>query len=174
MNKARKELWNCDDELDILKEVVIPVGLEARLYKCRILYGEGIRKVEFLPYRLPAIRSLKLIYNDEISYHYKYENREAINALYACKDTCDDILIVKNGLLTDTSYCNIVLSDGVNYHTPANPLLHGTKRQQLLQEQKITEACISVDQLKFYHTIYLINAMLELEDNVCLSTDQVY
>ena len=46
---------------------------------------------------------------DTIDYTYKSAHREELNALYAQKGMADDILIVRNGYLTDTSISNIAL-----------------------------------------------------------------
>jgi 4-amino-4-deoxychorismate lyase len=52
--------------------------------------------------------------------------------------------------------------------------LNGTKRQQLLREGKISEREISVDSLGDYDRIYLINAMLDIEDGISLSVSSIY
>jgi 4-amino-4-deoxychorismate lyase len=174
MNKARKELWNCEQELDLSDVITIPSWLDSRLFKCRVLYSKEIEKVEFIIYNLPDIKRLKLIFSDDISYPYKYADRSAINALYEKRYPYDDILIVKNNWLTDTSFCNIVLKKKEGYFTPAHCLLKGTKRQKLLSEKKITEKEISWKELEEYESLYLINAMIDMEDHVCIAIKDVY
>jgi len=137
LNKARADLWNCRKEIDIAHEVAVPPEFCKGLYKCRILYSDEIEKVEFVPYRLPEIRSLKLIIDDDIVYNYKFEDRTRIASLFDQRHPCDDILIIKNGCLTDTSFCNVVLYDGENYYTPSTRLLSGAKRQLLLAEKRL-------------------------------------
>ena len=39
----------------------------------------------------------------------------------------DEILITRNGLLTDTSIANIALFNGKEWHTPKHPLLKGVQ-----------------------------------------------
>jgi 4-amino-4-deoxychorismate lyase len=81
------------------------------------------------------VSSLHLIESDTINYTYKSTHREELNALYAQRGMADDILIVKDGYLTDTSIANIALYDGHTWFTPAHPLLQGTKRAELLNDQ---------------------------------------
>ena len=72
---------------------------------------------------------------------------------------------MKNGLITDTSYANIVFWDGQNWLTPSTPLLAGTKRARLLHESKIKEAEIRVDDLIKYEKARIINALNDLDDS---------
>lgn len=86
---------------------------------------------------------------------------EELNALYAQKGMADDILIVRNGYLTDTSIANVALYDGDTWFTPAHPLLRGTKRSEFLDRQLIVEKDIPQICLKDYSHIMLFNAMID-------------
>ena len=55
---------------------------ERTIFKCRITYAKHIEKIEFLPYQIPTISSLKLVINDEIDYSYKFSDRSQLNTLY--------------------------------------------------------------------------------------------
>jgi 4-amino-4-deoxychorismate lyase len=126
-----------------------------------------------MPYQLPNIHSLQVIYDDTIEYPYKYEDRRRIDELFAKRKRCDDILIIKNGCLTDTSFCNIVLYDSKNYFTPDTPLLNGTRRRRLLSQKKIFEKKITLHDLMSFQKIFLVNAMIGLEDNICVDIENV-
>jgi len=60
----------------------------------------------------------------------------------------------------------VVLSDGIGYYTPNTYLLNGTCRQRLIAEGKVIPIDISVDDLFSFKELFLINAMLDLEDKV--------
>ncbi len=90
------------------------------------------------------------------------------------KDGCDDILIVNKGLITDTSYSNVVFRKDNMYFTPNFPLLNGTKRQKLIENRIIEEAVINVETIKQYDRVWLINALLDIEDDVSLSVEQIF
>ena len=82
--------------------------------------------------------------------------------LLAQKGNSDDILIVRDGLITDTSFSNIVFSDGDKWFTPEEPLLEGTTRNRLLAEAKIHTAPVRPGDLGQFNTFRLINAMMDL------------
>ena len=60
------------------------------------------------------------------------------------------------------------------YFTPNFPLLNGTKRQKLLENKVIKEAEISVDTIKQYERVWLINALLDIEDDISLPIEQIF
>ena len=78
------------------------------LYKLRVVYGRVVVSVSLAPYKEPVSLSLKIVERNDIDYSFKYEDRSVFADLLQYKGDCDDILIVKDGLVTDTSYGNIV------------------------------------------------------------------
>ena len=99
---------------------------------------------------------------DRIDYSFKSADRSSLNRLTAQKGDCDEIIIVKNGLVTDTSFTNIAVFDGEQWLTPRHPLLMGTKRACLLEKRILKEADISVEALMRAQKVSLINAMIDL------------
>ena len=116
-----------------------------------------------MPYQMRMVASLRLVTSDKIDYSYKRTNREGLNELFGRRGNADDILIVKDGYLTDTSIANIALYDGNSWYTPAHPLLQGTKRAELLNKQFIVEKDIAQVHLNDYSHIMLFNAMIDWE-----------
>ncbi|MBN2351677.1 MAG: aminotransferase class IV [Spirochaetales bacterium] len=173
-NEARRILFGATDEID-LGEHVLPARSAAvmPLVKCRVLFRDRVERVEYLPYRLPAVASLKLVRADDVDYRFKFEDRAALTALLSLKGGCDEILIVRRGLVTDTSVSNVVFSDGTRYVTPDDPLLAGVKRESLLREGKITAARITVDDIGRYRRLYLINCLIDLEDDVSVPVSAI-
>jgi 4-amino-4-deoxychorismate lyase len=162
MNRSRGESFG----LAPLERLELPVPPPDGLYKCRVLYDSEIRSVEFVPYVPRTIRSLRLINDDSISYSYKFEDRSGLERLFVLRDGCDDIIIVKNGLLTDAYSANIVLEKDGRFFTPADPLLAGTRRAALLRDHRIIEQEISPRDIANYRLIHLVNAMLDLGECV--------
>lgn len=144
--------------VDVLSAANFP---NSGLYKCRVIYDSQIRLIEFHPYIHPTIQSLKVIETDISSLPYKMADRTDYQAVFAQRANCDDVLLVKNGLLTDTSYCNIALYDGLNWITPKVPLIKGVNRSQLIVEGIIVEKDIKIDDLMNFHNITLFNALNE-------------
>lgn len=154
-------------------EGMLAPGMDEVKLKCRITYHTNINSIAFEHYHPKTIKSLKLVVASP-DYAFKFSDRTVLNDLLNQKNGCEEILIVRNGLITDTSFSNVVLSKGDELHTPAYPLLNGTKRQKLLNEGRIKEAQITPDNLKEYDRLYLINAMLDIEDDVYLSIDSIF
>lgn len=167
MNRARKELFGLEDECSL--QPIIQSELAKRNYgkgkfKCRILYQQEIEFMEILPYQIQPLHSFRLVEASEIDYSYKWENRTSLIQL---KNSVleDEIILVKNGRITDTSYSNLVFFDGENWITPAYPLLNGTMRQALLKQKKIAEEEINPKDLNRFFSFKLINAMMNLDES---------
>lgn len=163
MNKTRKELFGFDDEVDLAAELKIPATLSDSVFKCRVIYSGKILAVEFHPYETRNIKSLQIVHADDIDYAYKYEDRSKLQKLL-CKCSADDVLIIKNGFVTDTSYSNVVLSKDSKFFTPDTFLLNGIKRQKLLDEKIIEQAKITTTDIAGYEKIFIINSMMDLEE----------
>ncbi len=135
------------------------------LYKCRILYDAvGFAVPEFQIYTLKKIDSLKLIETSMQPMVCKSSQREAFNQLHALREACDDILLTRDGYLTDTTYSNIALWDGQDWITPRTPIIFGTNRAYLLEKKLIREGDIHLDQLHQFTKIRLFNAMIEFSE----------
>lgn len=167
MNRSRFELLNLSDEIDLVSRLKEhSLSLKSGLYKCRVIYDSMIRKVEFVPYQKPKIESLKLIVCDSIDYGYKFTDRAIINNLFSQKEAADDIIILKDGFVTDSSTANLLFYDGSNWYTPSKPLLPGTQRANLLDRSKIILTDIVPSDFIKFEKVRLVNAMLRFEDEV--------
>ncbi|MDH6308425.1 4-amino-4-deoxychorismate lyase [Dysgonomonas sp. PFB1-18] len=156
-----------------LSDKDIPEEYLTGLVKCRMIYSDQSCKVQYQHYAFRQIKSLRLVEDNNIDYAFKYADREELNALLFRKGDCDDVLIVKNGCITDTSYTNVVLENATGLYTPSTYLLAGTKRQQLLDKGIISEREIRVSHLKDYNRLYLINTMIDLEDNISIDISKI-
>ena len=163
-NRSRRELLGIQEESSLEVLVILPGDLPPGKIKCRIVYSREIESITFTPYILKKLQSLQLIEDDFIDYAYKFHDRHPLEKL-SQNITADDILIVKNGFITDTSYANIVFWDGIKWLTPAWPLLAGTMRSKLLQEGKIQTEEIKKSDIRFFKSAKIINAMIGLEES---------
>lgn len=129
--------------------------------KARVVYDvDGVCETTFLTYKRREIQWLRMVEDNDISYTFKSTDRHDLDHLLALRDGCDEVLIVKNGLITDTSFTNVAFFDGHKWLTPAQPLLNGTMRQWLLQCGQLTEAQITPASLASFQRIILFNAMI--------------
>ncbi len=164
--------WQYPLDLSILSWQV-PEELGSGIFKCRIVYDSKIREMTYSPYQSRIIRSLKLVDGDALDYAFKYEDRSVIMRLLQLKESCDDIFITKGGYITDTSYSNVVLENSEGLFVPHTFLLNGTRRQRLLFEGIVRERAIRPSDLGQYHRLYLINALIGLEEDVSLPLSAV-
>ncbi len=165
MYHLRKELFALDIREDISRLAqIMEIPLSEKLIKARIIYDEKIRSVEWEYYTRRVIKCLRIVEDNEMEYPYKSTDRRRLNDLFAQRGNCDDIIIVKNGLLTDSSYSNLAFSDGNKWFTPSTPLLAGTRRRQLIEEGKLVEEELRVQDMKKFHVCCLINALNDLGD----------
>ena len=129
--------------------------------KARVVYDvDGVCETTFQTYKRREIQWLRMVEDNDISYTFKSTDRHELDHLQALRDGCDEVLIVKNGLITDTSFTNVAFFDGHKWFTPAQPLLNGTMRQWLLLHGKLTEAQITPASLASFQRIMLFNAMI--------------
>lgn len=167
MAYSLKELYGVSDQINLLQFLDTLNHPLKGFYKCRILYDNHTKGVAFIPYTLKPVSSLKLVVSDTILYDHKYSDRSTIDQLMQKKDECDDILIVKNGWVTDCSYANIVLKSGNKWYTPHTYLLKGTVRESLLDAGEIEALPIKVSDIKKFEKFKLINAMVGFEGAEC-------
>lgn len=146
-----------------LSEYVYPIS--NKLLRCKLIYDEtGIQEVNYFEYKKRDIKTFKLIYDDNIDYSKKYLNRESLDEIYSKKENCNEILIIKNALLTDTSIANIAIFYENRWLTPKKPLLEGTTRTRLIEEGKLHEKDITVEMLHKCKGFALMNAMIGFDE----------
>lgn len=151
-----KEL-GCEDIKD-LKEYLDPPPYG--VYRCRLLYTKDTIDVTYHEYQKRDIYSLKLIFNNNIEYSKKSANRDELESMFESRGEADDILIIKNLFVTDTSIANIAFYKDGLWVTPRNPLLKGTTRQRFIDEGQIIEEDIKVQELRSFSRVALLNAMI--------------
>ena len=159
VNTSLKQL-DSTTQYDLASRIAPP---DETLYRCRIIYDEKSINIQYLPYQKRVVQTLQLIQADALDYTLKYADREELDKLFAQKGSADDILVVQNGLITDTSIANIALFDGTRWLTPREPLLKGTTRARLLKEKKIFESDINLKDLDQYTGFALMNAMIDFD-----------
>jgi len=145
-----------------LEEYIYPPN--NKLLRCKIIYNKNeIEDIQYYEYDKKNITSFKLIYDDTIVYSKKELNRLNIDKLFDNKDNCDEIIIIKNNLLSDTSKANIAIFLNNEWITPKVPLLNGTTMQRYIDMGTLKQKDITVDMLKQSSKIALLNAMIDFD-----------
>ena len=165
VNDTCRHFWNRCFPIpfeQVLRKVRFPAGL----CKLRFVYDEsGVQDVSCQTYVPRKIGSLQIVYDDDVDYSFKKSDRSYLNLLKLQQGDADEILIVKQGIITDTSFTNVAFFDGHQWFTPSAPLLRGTMRASLLDRHAVIERDIRVADLSSYRAVSLINAMLPLRQS---------
>ena len=144
------------------------------IFRLRISYNESSTKTEIEPYITKNITRLKVwAVAPSFDYSLKYTDRSVINNLFSQRGCCDDVLIIKDGMVTDTSVCNIVFFDGQKWITPSTPLLCGTARARLLADGTIEERPVAESDIHQFEAFRLINALRQFNTVATTTTDNI-
>jgi 4-amino-4-deoxychorismate lyase len=164
LNRAMESVYGISAKISLEKIIEIPDNLTINRYKCRVTISfENTVVVSIDPYIQREIKTLKVVHDNDIEYPFKTENRLELNACYEKREGCDDIIIVKNGLITDSWAANILLFDGKSWIAPDTPLLKGVQREYLLTQNLIKSERVTINDLPLFKKIRLVNAMIDFE-----------
>jgi 4-amino-4-deoxychorismate lyase len=169
-NASRLELFGLDDFQCLENLIKIPSECSEGIFRCRVVYEKEIMETTFTPYIYKEIKTLKLVDIGDWDYSYKYADRSFMTNLLNENKNCDEVIMVKNGFITDCTIANLAFWDGANWFTPSIPLLRGTKRKQLIDNQEIKEREIRIEDIPKYEGVCLINCFRGLDDNNLVKT----
>ncbi len=142
---------------EILSSCSIPA---TGLYRCKIIYDLNSISVEFFPYTPRVIDTLQLIEMPAgYDYSYKFADRTVLEDLFSQRRDADDILLTRDGWITDTSIANIAFRNGDRWYTPSIPLLAGTTWKRLVSSGVLIARPIHQDDLLRFDAFRIFNAM---------------
>ena len=165
LNNSRRALFGAEDLWDIQSMIALPDLNPAVIYRCKFIYGLEFHSVDFIPYEVKPLKTLRLIAVDKNLYPLKYLDRTLLDQYKQQNSDVDDVIFVQNNQVSDCSYANLVFYDNHNWITPANPMLKGTKRRQYIEQQIIKVDDIDVTDIMRFSKMKIINAMIDLEDS---------
>jgi 4-amino-4-deoxychorismate lyase len=160
MRRAWRELYDIDEPWDVREVLAKSNRPTSGLYKCRLIYDTKVTEIAFEQYHVRNVNSLKMIIDNSIQYPHKFKDRKELDRSFKKREQCDDVLIIKNGQVTDTTYANILFKRGGEWFTPSSCLLQGTVRQRLIDNGKAHVEEIVVSQISRFEKFKLINSML--------------
>lgn len=146
---------------------------EDGLFKLRIVYSLDKKiRTQMIPYAIPEIENFQLIENNSFDYSFKFEDRTELEKMKT-RSKAEEIIIVKNNHITDTSYSNLLFLKGKNWFTPTSYLLNGVQRQHLLRTKAIKETEITLQNIKEFSHFQIINALNDFDENFIYSIDRI-
>lgn len=158
-NRSRKMIFGLERPLNLKKAIVVPEEFKKGLVKCRVIYGESIESVSFTMYEKRKINSAKVIYADHVLYDHKYVIRKVLDDLYAKREDHDEIIIIKNGFVTDAYYYNVVFEKEGKFFTSDTPLLRGIQRERLIHSKKVQVIPIGSEDISSFDRVHFVNAL---------------
>lgn len=111
-------------------------------------------------YKTQKLKNFKILKSD-VNYERKFLDRNALDEIFAQRGANDDVLIGKNGILTDTTIANIAILQNDIWITPKNHLLKGTIRQRLLNNSFLIERNFGIKELLSAQSFAILNAMID-------------
>ncbi|HEY3390973.1 MAG TPA: aminotransferase class IV [Prolixibacteraceae bacterium] len=162
-NRTRHHFFGLQSIVELESSLSIPQYLKNETVKCRVIYGPEIVSVDYSLYKIRPVNSLKIVRDDTIDYSYKYADRTKLDVLFNLRGQSDDILIVKNGFITDTSYANIIFERNGKWYSPKNPLLRGTRIDSYFREGLVTPDSIQINDLPLFSEARIVNSMISIE-----------
>ncbi|MBN2236998.1 MAG: aminotransferase class IV [Bacteroidales bacterium] len=171
-NSTRHLFFCTNQELDLGNSILVPKEFQKGVVKCRIIYDLEIQKIEFSFYQPQNIKHLKMLHAD-IDYAYKSTDRAQLNQLKEQASPADEVLIIRNGQVSDTSYSNVLFLEKNKWFTPDSPLLAGVQREYLLNIGKVEERKITLADVGRYESIMLINSMLPFGESRAISVRNI-
>jgi len=174
VDRSMNELFPDAHKIDLETAISIPENCKSGVFKVRVLYGSFVEKIEIEPYIFRTIQSLKVVHHESIDYHLKFTDRQILQHLFAQRENCDDIIIIKNSFVTDSFAANLLFYDGKKWFTPTTPLLKGTKRQLLIDRGIISEKEIREEDIRLYQKVGLINAMIDFDEMPIVPVERIF
>ncbi len=169
VDRSFKDLYQIENGfslIDYFNHLKLPaVGL----FRGRLLYEEEVKSFELLPYQENKIKSFSLCEIGEYDYTYKWADRTYFSMQKKLHPESDEIIFYSKNLIQDCCIANLAFFKNGSWFTPKSPLLEGTTRARLIDDQKIQECDIFLDELLAYERICLINVFRDLSIENSLS-----
>jgi len=161
--------WRLEDSLSTIA-ADIPGRTRLRLLHCRETW-----RIELHPYRIRRPAFFVAMEVEALRYDHKYADRSGLDALRSraaahhgldATDMDWDVLLTRDGFVLEASYGAVVwLQDG-QWFTPERPMLPSTRVAAYVSEDRVKVATMHIDDLARMGRVQLVNAMVDLEDEV--------
>ncbi len=135
---------------------------EQHTWRCRMIYeGNGkISSITAEPFTPRTLKTIGIIDIPTACYPLKYADRRVFDDLRKRFPRCDEIIITKNGFLSDGTFTNVYLRSPDNILlTPNTYLLAGCRRERLIQDGLLHPRTLHWRDIKPGWLIGFINAL---------------
>lgn len=172
-NRTRQQFFGIQTPVQLELLLSVPSDLKDKTVKCTVTYGNDIVCIDYSLYQIRPVNSLQMVVDDTIDYAFKYADRAKLNSLFNLRNQSDDILIIKNGLITDTTYANIVFKKKDKWYSPQNPLLKGTRIDRYFREGRVAPALLCPSDLPLFSEARIVNAMISIGNSPVIPIENI-
>jgi 4-amino-4-deoxychorismate lyase len=173
-----------DDTFRVFYPGVPPLSLDALIaetemdasveQRCRIVYDEATNEITVTPFQPRTIRSLRLTdLPPDYDYRYKYADRRILELAFSRRGDADDVLLLRDGWITDTSVANVAFLSNGRWYTPALPLLAGTTWKRLVSGGVIVPRPVHADDLHRFEACIVLNALNEWDERSAIPVSAI-
>ena len=126
MRATRREVYGIEGPGLDTSMFHIPPHLADLTVKCRVIYGRDIDDIQYEAYTPRPLSRLRMVSDNTVDYHLKYLDRTPLAYPDIPLRPDEGLVIVKDGLVTDSTYANLLLLAPGRAYTPSTPLLPGS------------------------------------------------
>ncbi len=142
----------------------VPSEFTSGVVRCRIIYDAHQLSIHYDHYKPGITQTLKIVDAPPgFDYRYKYADRKVLEELHGQRESAADILISRDGLISDTSIANVAFQKNGRWYTPLIPLLAGTTWKRLIHKGILIPKPINQKDLLKFDTFIVFNAMNSFE-----------
>ena len=162
VDRSLNSFYGSHTHFDLQTCIDVPEPFRNGVAKCRVVYKKKVVDIHYGNYSEKRPKCIKLVESD-VRYAFKFADRMVFQELLESNPGYDDVILTRNGLITDSTYCNLLFRKQGAWYTPEEPLLEGTRRASLLQSGLVRTAKIHKNDLDHYDALMLVNALLEFK-----------
>lgn len=130
------------------------------LYKLRVEYDEKTFEMEYIPYSTPQFHSYRLaIIPSDFDYRFKYADRALFDLITGETEPGILPILIKDELITDSTFTNLIFRKGDSLFTPITPLLKGVQISRLIDNGSVKPIIITQSDITLFDEIIPVNAM---------------
>lgn len=147
-----------------LKECIEPFLKKHGTQKCRFIYNDRAYRIEIIDYQLIEPKRIGWLRIDpNFDYSFKFLERDFFNKVREVYSDYDEIILVQNNQITDSTYCNLVVYLDGQWTLPKSYLLNGVERSRIISKYNFTIKPVSIDKFLSAKEYKLINSMRPFE-----------
>ncbi len=160
VKSAYLHIFNSTSPLALNKIIALSPPPGSGLYKLRVEYEENSFEMEYIPYSTPEFRGYRLVnIPSDFDYRFKYADRALFDLITRETEPGMLPILVRDGMITDSTFTNLVFRKGDTLFTPITPLLKGVQISKLIDDGSVKPSIIAQADIKLYDEIIPTNAM---------------